>query len=161
MFTLWGKTQQAEYNPTKKGSCSNLVWTECNRNTIIYSSRFPWWHEGEVRGLETKLYIDQSTAVLTELNASSNPQQGSRHVVKRKSDVDDVIRCGSTDREEGHTHDGLQVPDASRLGETWRRTATQMVVLKWGHSYTWALTLVLGFHCYSETWCNNQCTARL
>lgn len=62
-------------------------------------------------------------AILTKVYASSKSQQGSRHVVKRKSDVDDVIRCSSTHLKEGHTHNGFQMTYACSLGETWNSTA--------------------------------------
>lgn len=55
--------------------------------------------------VKTKRSIGQ--ADLTQMDASSNPQQRSRHVVKWNGDVDDVLRCGSTDLEEHHTADGF------------------------------------------------------
>lgn len=61
--------------------------------------------------------------VLTKVYASSDPQQGSRHVVKRKSDVDDVIRCGSTHLKEGHADNGFQMTYTGCLRETWKRMA--------------------------------------
>jgi len=63
--------------------------------------------------------------VLTEVDASADPQQGGGHVVQRKRDVDDVIGRGSAQVEEGHAHDGFHVADPGRLGETWRGRKTR------------------------------------
>lgn len=44
---------------------------------------------------------------LTQVDAASDAQKRTRHVVKRKGDVDDVLRRGSTHLEEGHADDGF------------------------------------------------------
>lgn len=60
----------------------------------------------------------EAEADLTQVDAPSDPQQRRGHVVKRKSDVDDVPRRGPADVKEAHADHGFQMSHAGRLGQT-------------------------------------------
>ena len=75
--------------------------------------------------LRSSHWITRARRKLTEVDAASNRQEGGRHVVQRKSDVEDVVRCGSAQVEEGHAADGFHVTHAGGLGQAWRGRRAQ------------------------------------